>query len=109
MCKVGPSVGEWYQGKGGTGHGLSVKALFPGTVLFATLHSEIRRSRDLHAPCHAPDLSEYNPDLHRRVLESPGDCIPPFAEALEDMIRNQSPKVGRGGWVGRHWRIVFVR
>ncbi|KFM25074.1 DNA replication licensing factor MCM3-like protein 3 [Auxenochlorella protothecoides] len=38
------------------------------------------------------DLSEYNPDLHRRVLESPGDCIPPFAEALEDMIRNQSPK-----------------
>ena len=43
------------------------------------------------------DLADHNPSLHRRVLDRPGDCIPPFCEALEDYIRNQAPKVLEGG------------
>lgn len=46
------------------------------------------------------DLADYNPSLHQRVLDNPGDCIPPFCDALEDMIRNTNPKVGpRLGWI----------
>lgn len=39
------------------------------------------------------DLSDYNEELHRRVLTSPGTCLPPFEEALEEFIRNRSPKL----------------
>ena len=48
--------------------------------------------------CHfnGADLADHNPSLHRRVLDRPGDCIPPFCEALEDYIRNQAPKVVEG-------------
>ena len=41
----------------------------------------------------AADLSDYNEELHRRVLTSPATCLPPFEEALEEFIRNRSPKV----------------
>lgn len=41
----------------------------------------------------AADLSDYNQELHRRVLSSPATCLPPFEEALEEFIRNRSPKV----------------
>lgn len=44
----------------------------------------------------AADLSDYNAELHRRVLTSPATCMPPFEEALEEFIRNRSPKVGIG-------------
>ena len=40
-----------------------------------------------------PDLSDYNAELHRRVLTAPATCLPPFEEALEEFIRNRSPKV----------------
>jgi DNA replication licensing factor MCM3 len=39
------------------------------------------------------DLSDYNAELHRRVLSSPATCLPPFEEALEEFIRNRSPKL----------------
>ncbi|PSC70868.1 DNA replication licensing factor MCM3 [Micractinium conductrix] len=39
------------------------------------------------------DLSDYNEELHRRVLSSPSTCLPPFEEALEEFIRNRSPKL----------------
>lgn len=52
-----------------------------------------------HTPrSHPPaDLSDYNAELHRRVLGSPATCLPPFEEALEEFIRNRSPKV-QGSW-----------
>lgn len=51
-----------------------------------------------HRPCPTPftaaaDLSDYNAELHRRALSSPSTCLPPFEEALEEFIRNRSPKV----------------
>ncbi|KAL4433110.1 hypothetical protein ABPG77_006537 [Micractinium sp. CCAP 211/92] len=39
------------------------------------------------------DLSDYNEELHRRVLSSPATCLPPFEEALEEFIRNRQPKL----------------
>lgn len=39
------------------------------------------------------DLSDYNEELHRRVMGSPSTCMPPFEEALEEFIRNRSPKL----------------
>lgn len=43
--------------------------------------------------CPPADLQSYNEELYRRVLSSPVDCLPPFEEALEEMIRNQHQKV----------------
>ena len=45
-------------------------------------------------PPPAADLSDFNAELHRRVLGSPSTCLPPFEEALEEFVRNRSPKVG---------------
>ena len=45
------------------------------------------------------DLQGYSEELHRRVLASPAECLPPFEEALEEFIRNQHQKVRRGTWL----------
>ncbi|GAB4814312.1 hypothetical protein N2152v2_001358 [Parachlorella kessleri] len=39
------------------------------------------------------DLQSFNEELHRKVLAHPADCLSPFEEALEEMIRNQHQKV----------------
>lgn len=39
------------------------------------------------------DLSDFNEELHRRVLTSPGECLPAFQEALEDTLRDKDAKV----------------
>ena len=45
----------------------------------------------------ATDLSDFNEELHRRVLDSPVDCLPAFEDAFESTLREQdgADKVGR--------------
>lgn len=50
------------------------------------------------------DLSDYNAELHRRALTSPSTCLPPFEEALEEFIRNRSPKVAVGSRGLKQWQ-----
>ena len=38
------------------------------------------------------DLQNYNANMHRQLLSSPGDCIAPFEEALEELVRNNNQK-----------------
>ena len=38
------------------------------------------------------DLQNFNAGLHRSLLSSPGDCIGPFEEALEELVRNNNQK-----------------
>ena len=33
------------------------------------------------------DLQAHDPDLHQRVLQTPSECMPPFQEALDEIIR----------------------
>lgn len=33
------------------------------------------------------DLQGHDPELHHRVLQTPSECLPPFQEALEELIR----------------------
>ena len=47
------------------------------------------------------DLQSFNEELHRKVLAHPADCLPPFEEALEEMIRNQHQKVPSKLWCQR--------
>ena len=54
-------------------------------------------SRRLTAGCPLADLHDHNAELHKRVLSSPSECLPPFEEAVEEYIRNQNPKVGCAG------------
>ena len=49
-------------------------------------------------PAPTTDLSDHNAELHRRVLQSPGECIPPFEEALEEYIRNDEQYRKARGW-----------
>ena len=37
------------------------------------------------------DLHGYDPQLHQRVLQSPSECLPPFQEALDELIRSTPP------------------
>ena len=46
----------------------------------------------------AADLSDYNEELHRRVLSNPSTCLPVCEEALEEVIRDRG-RNGRGGGV----------
>ncbi|CAL5229434.1 g12756 [Coccomyxa viridis] len=38
------------------------------------------------------DLQNFNAGLHRQLLSNPGDCIGPFEEALEELVRNNNQK-----------------
>lgn len=38
------------------------------------------------------DLQDFKASLHRDVLNSPGDCIAPFEEALDELVRNNNQK-----------------
>ena len=38
------------------------------------------------------DLQNFNAGLHRSLLSNPGDCIGPFEEALEELVRNNNQK-----------------
>ncbi|EFN53439.1 hypothetical protein CHLNCDRAFT_25737 [Chlorella variabilis] len=51
------------------------------------------QTKRVRLPVDLQDLSDYNAELHRRVLDAPATCMPPFEEALEDFIRNRSPKL----------------
>lgn len=33
------------------------------------------------------DLQAHDPQLHQRVLQTPSECLPPFQEALDELIR----------------------
>lgn len=33
------------------------------------------------------DLLSSNPEAHRRLLDAPTECLPPFQEALEEVVR----------------------
>lgn len=56
------------------------------------VHVAVWLHTNVSAAKRAADLSDYNAELHRRVLTSPATCLPPFEEALEEFIRNRSPK-----------------
>ena len=49
-------------------------------------HNRLRLEVDLQ------DLQNYNANMHRQLLDSPGDCIAPFEEALEELVRNNNQK-----------------
>ncbi|KAK3271103.1 MCM DNA helicase complex subunit [Cymbomonas tetramitiformis] len=38
------------------------------------------------------DLRNFNPQIAQRLIERPGEYLPPFEEALEEVVRNHSPK-----------------
>ena len=38
------------------------------------------------------DLQNFNAGLHRSLMSNPGDCIGPFEEALEELVRNNNQK-----------------
>lgn len=33
------------------------------------------------------DLLTHNPEVHRRLLDAPSECLAPFQEALEEVVR----------------------
>lgn len=37
------------------------------------------------------DLLSSNPEAHRRLLDAPTECLPPFQEALEEVVRQAHP------------------
>lgn len=38
------------------------------------------------------DLQNYNANMHRQLMNNPGDCIAPIEEALEELVRNNNQK-----------------
>ena len=61
------------------------------------------------------DLQSYNASMHSQLLNNPGDCIGPFEEALEELVRNNNQKqlkehqhvhIGFTGEFGPH-RLAF--
>ncbi len=69
-----------------TGEGKYAKRV-DGIVKLYPTTKRVRLEVDLQ------DLSDYSEDLHRRVLNTPGDCLPAFQDALESIIRDKDPKV----------------
>ena len=38
------------------------------------------------------DLADYDSSLHRQVLTEPSECMQPFEDALDELVRNAHPK-----------------
>lgn len=70
-------------------HGLGE---YPDKIKALLTRENVQRNR-LRLEVDVHDLRQFDPSLFSSLLTEPTECIQPFEEALDELVRNAYPKV----------------
>lgn len=65
---------------------------YPDKIKALLTKENVQRNR-LRLEVDVHDLRQFNADLSNNLLREPTECVQPFEEALDELVRNAYPKI----------------